>query len=371
MSVVGARPNFMKIAPLLAAFGRRPDDFGSVLVHTGQHYDVAMSDVFFHQLGLPEPDLHLGVSPGSHATQTAEIMIGLERAILDAPPDLVLVVGDVNSTLAAAIVAAKLQLPLAHVEAGLRSGDRRMPEEINRVVTDALGAYLFATESDAVENLAREGIESSRVCLAGNVMIDTLDLLLPRIHERALARELGLEPASYGVLTLHRASNVDDPAMLGRWASAVAEIAHELPLVFPVHPRTAARLRAAGDERTLQAAGVRLVEPLPYVEFLSLVSTARLVLTDSGGIQEETSVLGIPCLTLRDSTERPITVTLGTNRLVGTDPSAAVRAVSEVLATPSPEPRSLPWWDGHAAERIAAFLADREWTLPGRTVRGE
>ena len=367
MCVVGARPNFMKMAPLMAALRGSADPadsaeaFDCTLVHTGQHYDVAMSDVFFTQLGLTAPDVDLGIGPGSHGAQTGRIMVALESVLRDQRPDLVLVVGDVNSTLAAALVAAKEGVPVAHVEAGLRSFDRRMPEEINRVATDAVSSYLFATEEDGVANLRGEGVPDDRIFLVGNVMIDTLVALLPGIRQRRMAAELGLAPGGYGVVTLHRPSNVDDEGVLREWVSALERIAVDLPLVFPAHPRTAARLAGAGLDGRLAGSRIRVVEPLPYVEFISLVTDSRLVLTDSGGIQEETTVLGIPCLTLRDSTERPVTVRLGTNTLVGSEPEAAVKAVEGALSGP---PRSYtvpPLWDGRAAERIAGILRGMEW----------
>ncbi len=362
MCVVGARPNFMKMAPLMAAFRNPVEAFDCTLVHTGQHYDVAMSDVFFSQLGMPEPDIQLGVGPGTQATQTGRMMAALETALVDLRPDLVVVVGDVNSTLAATLVAAKAAVPVAHVEAGLRSGDRRMPEEINRIATDALATYLFATEDDGVANLRREGAGDDRIFLVGNVMIDTLMALMPQIRQRRMAAEMGVAPGSYGVLTLHRPSNVDDPVMLETWVTILERISAGLPLVFPAHPRTAARLAESGLDRRLAESGVRVVEPLPYVEFISLVADSRLVLTDSGGIQEETTVLGVPCLTLRDSTERPVTVALGTNTLVGVEPEAALRAVEGVLSNP-PKPHTVPpLWDGRAAERIAGILRGMEWT---------
>ncbi len=359
--MVGARPNFMKMAPLLAAMRGRPDEFEPMLVHTGQHYDVSMSDVFFAQLGLPEPDVHLGVGAGSHAAQTGRIMTAFEELLATSEPRLVLVVGDVNSTLAAAVVSAKAGIPLAHVEAGLRSFDRRMPEEINRIVTDALSSYLFTTEDDAVANLRHEGVSDDRIFMVGNVMIDTLTALMPRVAARRMAAELGLGPRSYGVVTLHRPSNVDARPSLERLAEALVRIASRLPLVFPAHPRTAERLAAAGLDGRLRESGVRLVEPMAYVEFISLVSEARFVLTDSGGIQEETTVLGVPCLTLRDNTERPVTIRLGTNRLIGSDPNGAVAAVDAVLSESPGRAVVPPLWDGRAAERIVDILAGLEW----------
>ena len=334
MCVVGARPNFMKMAPLMAAFRGGADPFDTTLVHTGQHYDAGMSDIFFRQLGMPAPDVQLGIGPGTQGAQTGRMMAALETVVNERRPELVVVVGDVNSTLAAALVAAKAGVPVAHVEAGLRSFDRRMPEEINRIVTDALATYLFATEEDGVANLRREGIEDDRIFLVGNVMIDTLMALLPQIRERRMAAEMGLAPGGYGVVTLHRPSNVDDEGMLERWVSVLERIGSDLPLVFPAHPRTAARLASAGLDGRLAGSGVKVVEPLPYVEFISLVADSRLVLTDSGGIQEETTVLGVPCLTLRDSTERPVTVRLGTNQLVGVEPEAAIAAAEGVLSGP-------------------------------------
>ena len=369
MCVVGARPNFMKMAPLMAAFRGGTDPFDTSLVHTGQHYDAGMSDIFFRQLGMPAPDVQLGIGPGTQGAQTGRMMAALETVVNERRPELVVVVGDVNSTLAAALVAAKAGVPVAHVEAGLRSFDRRMPEEINRIVTDALATYLFATEEDGVANLRREGIEDDRIFLVGNVMIDTLMALLPQIRERRMAAEMGLAPGGYGVVTLHRPSNVDDEGMLERWVSVLERIGSDLPLVFPAHPRTAARLASAGLDRRLAGSGVKVVEPLPYVEFISLVADSRLVLTDSGGIQEETTVLGVPCLTLRDSTERPVTVRLGTNQLVGVEPEAAIAAAEGVLSGPPASHSVPPLWDGRAAERIAQILRRTQWTayLTGRT----
>jgi UDP-N-acetylglucosamine 2-epimerase (non-hydrolysing) len=328
-----------------------------------------MSDIFFRQLGMPAPDVQLGIGPGTQGAQTGRMMAALETVVNERRPELVVVVGDVNSTLAAALVAAKAGVPVAHVEAGLRSFDRRMPEEINRIVTDALATYLFATEEDGVANLRREGIEDDRIFLVGNVMIDTLRALLPQIRERRMAAEMGLAPGGYGVVTLHRPSNVDDEGMLERWVSVLERIGSDLPLVFPAHPRTAARLASAGLDGRLAGSGVKVVEPLPYVEFISLVADSRLVLTDSGGIQEETTVLGVPCLTLRDSTERPVTVRLGTNQLVGVEPEAAIAAAEGVLSGPPASHSVPPLWDGRAAERIAQILRRTQWTayLTGRT----
>jgi len=362
LCVVGARPNFMKMAPLLAAMRRRPDDFEPILVHTGQHYDAVMSDVFFAQLGMQAPDIHLGVGPGSQATQTGKIMVALEEVVADRQPDLMLVVGDVNSTLAAAVVAAKASIATAHVEAGLRSFDRRMPEEINRIVTDCLASFHFVTEESGVANLRHEGADPKRIFMVGNVMIDTLNALLPAIEKRHMAAELGLEKGGYGVVTLHRPSNVDDGPQLARLVDALGRIGSRLPLVFPAHPRTAERLRKAGLDTLVAESKLRLTEPLPYVEFISLVSEARLVLTDSGGIQEETTMLGVPCLTLRESTERPVTIDVGTNRLVGADPESAVRAAEAVLSEQIAVRSHPPLWDGHAADRIIDILRGLDWS---------
>ncbi len=358
LHVVGARPNFMKVAPLLEALRRR--GMAQRLVHTGQHFDEKMSGVFFSELGLPRPDEDLGVGSGSHGEQTGRVMIAFERCLLDrAPrPDLVVVPGDVNSTLAAGLVAAKLGIPVAHLEAGLRSFDRAMPEELNRVAVDHLSDLLLTPSPDADENLAREGIPASRIARVGNLMIDTLRVHLAAARARRVPEALGLAPGGYAVVTLHRPSNVDEPAVLGRLLGALAEVAAALPVVFPVHPRTRARIAAAGLER--EAAALRLVEPLGYLEFLSLTSAARLVLTDSGGLQEESTALGIPCLTLRENTERPITVTEGTNEVVGTDPERILRAARRALDAAPPQGRVPALWDGRAGERAAdavcAFL---------------
>jgi UDP-N-acetylglucosamine 2-epimerase (non-hydrolysing) len=345
--VAGARPNFMKVAPVLAAVAAQ--GAATTLVHTGQHYDDAMSGVFIAELGLPRPDYALGIGSGSHAEQTARAMTAFEPLVDRLRPDVVVVVGDVNSTLASALVAAKAGVRVAHVEAGLRSGDWSMPEEVNRVVVDRVSDELFATAPDAVDNLRREGYRADQVHLVGNVMVDTLLANLDRARSRPTPRRLGLTPGGYGLVTLHRPANVDDDAVLGRLLGALGVIASVCPLVFPVHPRTAARL--AGR----LPAGVTPLPPAGYLDFVALQAGARIVLTDSGGVQEETTVLGVPCLTLRDTTERPITVTEGTNQLVGRDPARIVAAARAVLADPPP-PRRPALWDGHAARRIAAVL---------------
>jgi UDP-N-acetylglucosamine 2-epimerase (non-hydrolysing) len=354
--IVGARPNFMKIAPIVRELAPHAGVIASRLVHTGQHYDAAMSDVFFGQLGIPRPDVDLGVGSDSHARQTAAIMAAFEPVVVDWQPDMVLVVGDVNSTIACALVASKLGVQVAHVEAGLRSFDRSMPEEINRILTDQLSDLLFVTEQSGLDNLRREGIPDDKVFIVGNVMIDTL--LAHR--EKALALDvpgtLGLTHGGYGVLTLHRPSNVDDIRVLEQLFKAIGTIAADVPLVFPVHPRTRPVLsQSPGVMRLVESGRVRLLDPLGYLEFLGLTAGARVVLTDSGGIQEETTVLGVPCLTLRTSTERPVTVTDGTNRLVGIDPADIIAGWEAVKAggTPTRVPR---YWDGAAARRIVDII---------------
>jgi UDP-N-acetylglucosamine 2-epimerase (non-hydrolysing) len=364
--VAGARPNFMKIAPLMAEFQARPE-ITPILVHTGQHYDRAMSGLFFQQLGIPEPDVNLGVGSASQAVQTAEIMQAFEPVILAEKPDAVLVVGDVNSTIACGLVAVKLGAKLIHVEAGLRSFDRTMPEEINRLLTDAISDVLFCSEQSGVDNLRREGVPDKKIHMVGNVMIDTLLKNREKAAESLILDELGLaEGRPYAVVTLHRPSNVDDPAMLGRIMGALDMIAREMPVVFPVHPRTRAMLESAPSSRPSYAkgkGGIKLVEPLGYLDFLKLMTRARVVLTDSGGIQEETTILGTPCLSLRENTERPVTLEMGTNRLVGSDPAKILEAYREVIAAPYPvrdsgntPPRTPPLWDGRAAQRIADIL---------------
>jgi len=350
LHIVGARPNFMKMAPIIAALKKR-DGVRQVLVHTGQHYDAKMSDVFFQDLGMPDPDVHLGVGSGSHAQQTAKIMLEIEPVVLREKPDVVVVAGDVNSTIGVALVASKLGGRIAHVEAGLRSRDWTMPEEINRVLTDRLSDLLFTPSRDGDENLAREGIDPGRVHFVGNVMIDSLRAALPRARESRIHDRLELTRGGYALATLHRPSNVDDPAALERLLSALSEVGQEIPVVFPIHPRTRSRLPDRFNAR-----GVKLIEPLGYLDFLALTADARLVMTDSGGIQEETTALGVPCLTLRENTERPITVEVGTNQLVGTDPARVIPAAREVLAGRGKKGRIPELWDGQAAERVAEVL---------------
>jgi len=365
VNVVGARPNFVKIAPLLRQM-RRCSSIAPILVHTGQHYDRTMSEQFFSELEIPSPDFNLGVGSGSHATQTAEVMKRIEPILEGKRPDVVLVVGDVNSTLAAALTAVKLGIPVAHVEAGLRSFDRTMPEEINRLLTDAISAFLFVTEESGCKNLLREGIAPAKIHLVGNVMIDALQASKSRWEASPVLSRLGLAAGGpYAVLTLHRPSNVDNPEILMSLLEALHELACRLPIIFPVHPRVQQQLRAQGDlfwpksdpSELIPTTGVICLDPLSYLDFIGLMSRARLVLTDSGGIQEETTMLGIPCLTLRETTERPVTTTHGTNRVIGTDPEQIVREALRTLNDP-PYPRKPPLWDGQAAGRIVKILLD-------------
>jgi UDP-N-acetylglucosamine 2-epimerase (non-hydrolysing) len=359
LNVVGARPNFMKVAPIVEAMKRRASAFTPLVVHTGQHYDAQMSDAFFRDLGLPEPDVYLGVGSGSHAAQTAAVMKSFEPVVLDEKPDWVLVVGDVNSTLACALVCSKLLVKVAHVEAGLRSRDRTMPEEINRLVTDQIADLLLTPSSDADENLKAEGIPEERIRFVGNVMIDSLFNQLKRAEQSNVREDLGVAGKDYAALTLHRPSNVDDAATFKRILNALEQIGKRLPIIFPVHPRTRARLAEFGfNDLVERAPNLRLIEPLGYLDFLRLYSGARLVLTDSGGIQEETTALGIPCLTLRENTERPITVEMGTNIIVGTDTERIIHAAFNTLDTPRDKQptRIPPLWDGHTATRICDEL---------------
>jgi UDP-N-acetylglucosamine 2-epimerase (non-hydrolysing) len=359
VNIVGARPNFMKIAPLMAAYAAHPA-IEPLLVHTGQHYDEQMSDLFFRQLGIPEPDINLGVGSASHAAQTAAIMVAFEPVVLEHRPDAVVVVGDVNSTIACGLVAVKLGVRLAHVEAGLRSFDRTMPEEINRLLTDAISDLLFVTEPAGVANLRREGVAEEKIFLVGNVMIDALLRHREKAAGSRILEDLGLAPGGYAVLTLHRPGNVDDPAVFGRLLEALDVIQRDMAVIFPIHPRTHKNLDGSSLARRVAGmANLRLIDPAGYLEFLRLMSCARLVLTDSGGIQQETTVLNVPCLTLRETTESPITVEMGTNRIVGTDPDKIVAAYLETMSALPSEPKVPPLWDGHAAERIVRILAER------------
>jgi UDP-N-acetylglucosamine 2-epimerase (non-hydrolysing) len=358
--VVGARPNFVKAAPVLAALRARCPAWDIRLIHTGQHYDERLSDLLFRQLRMPTPDVNLGVGSGTHTTQTARVMLALEEYFSAGRPDLLLVFGDINSTVAAALVASKLGLPLAHVEAGLRSFDRTMPEEINRLVTDALADLLFITEPEAERNLLREGCAPQKIHFTGNTMIDSLVAHRSAALALDMPARLGVAPGRYLLVTLHRPSNVDTRAGLVPIMTVLSSLAREAPVIFPVHPRTAHHLREWGLWEVSAQAGVRLLEPLGYLEFLGLMASAGCVLTDSGGVQEETTSLKVPCVTLRRNTERPITVSGGTNLLVGDDPQRAAVAVRRALAgdwpTPPPAPQG---WDGRAAERVAAIC--EEW----------
>jgi UDP-N-acetylglucosamine 2-epimerase (non-hydrolysing) len=354
--VAGARPNFMKLAPVARALGAFPA-VRPRIVHTGQHYDPTMNDVFFAELRIPAPELHLEVGSGSHGAQTARILERYERHLLDSPASATVVFGDVNSTIGCALAAVKLGVPIVHVEAGLRSFDRTMPEEINRLLTDAIADLLLVSEPSGVENLKREGVPDEKVRLVGNVMIDTLREMLPAARGQQTARRLGLE-GRYGVVTLHRPANVDDPATLRRLVALLHDLGEEIPLVFPVHPRTRKSAEDAGIGDCLAEArpALRCVGPLPYLDTLSLVAGATVVLTDSGGLQEETAVLGVPCLTLRRNTERPVTTRLGTSRLVGNDEAAIRAAFAEVLAGRWSKGEAIPLWDGRAGERVAEAI---------------
>lgn len=368
--IVGARPNFVKIAPIMRAF-RDDGRFRVRLIHTGQHYDIAMNEVFFQELAIPAPNVNLEVGSGSNTEQTARIMLGLEGVLAADRPDMLIVVGDVNSTMAAALVAAKLLIPVTHVEAGLRSGDRSMPEEINRLVTDRLSDLLLTTEREAAANLLREGVAADRIAFVGNVMIDSLLASLERARPAAETMSVhGASPdfvqaaaAGFGFVTLHRPSNVDDPKVLGGLLEVLAEISCRIPLVFAVHPRTRAAIEAAGLGAWLDSAGILATPPLSYLQTAGLMREARLAITDSGGVQEETTALGVPCITVRDNTERPITIAEGTNALAGASPGRLRSAVDEVLTTGGKRGRVPEMWDGKAAQRIvhhvAAFLADK------------
>ena len=359
--VAGARPNFMKVAPMLRAMTAAAAPFARVLVHTGQHYDAAMSDVFFRELGMPAPDVHLNAGSGSHGAQTARVLASFEEYLLGGAtrPRGVVVVGDVNSTMACALAAVKLGIPVAHVEAGLRSFDRTMPEEINRLVTDAICDLLLTSERAGDANLTREGIPSERVRFVGNVMIDTLMHQLPAARALAVPAAMGLAPQGYALVTLHRPSNVDEPGRLTALVGLLEQVAARRAVVFPTHPRTRERLERFGLlERLHGNAAIHLRDPLGYRENLGLMADAALVLTDSGGIQEETTALGVPCLTLRSNTERPATVTDGTNTLVGDDLDAAWASVLAVLQGRYKQGRTVEGWDGHAADRVARVLID-------------
>ncbi len=381
INVVGTRPNFMKIAPILRQMRKYAAAFQPILIHTGQHYDYEMSKVFFKDLELPEPDIYLGVGSGTHAEQTGKVMIEFEKVLIREKPDLVVVVGDVNSTLAAALSAVKLHIPVAHVEAGLRSGDRGMPEEINRVLTDAMADYLFTPSCDAHENLRREGIPKERIFFVGNVMVDTLLYSKEKARKSDILARLGLttnkgvlRAADYALLTLHRPNNVDNKKNLKRILDALWEIQKRIKIVFPIHPRTRRRLREFGLQSFLSNSGqwkptiqsinwetnsVIITPPLAYLDFLKLEMKARFIMTDSGGIQEEATILGVPCLTLRETTERPVTVTQGTNVVVGNDGNNIVKEALKILESKRKRGKHPQFWDGRAAERIVEILREQ------------
>jgi len=362
--IAGARPNFMKVAALFAVADEFPD-LRLRLIHTGQHYDANMSDIFLQQLGLPEPVCHLGVGSGSHGTQTGDIMKGYEQWVQSQRPDLCAVVGDVNSTIACALVAAKAGIPVAHIEAGLRSFDRTMPEEINRIVTDSISDLMFVTEPSGVANLAREGRPTEAIHLVGHVMIDTLFRMLPQAEKLAVYTRFDAQPGEYAYLTLHRPSNVDDPAIFGEILQQIVWLAQQKPVVFPVHPRTRARLEGMGNYRDLATTpGLHLIEPVSYLEAISLLHHARLVITDSGGVQEESTALGVPCLTLRENTERPVTVSEGTNTLIGRDWALFKSCVERIYrADYQLQAARIPYWDGQSGRRILKILAGYKGAL--------
>lgn len=361
LCIVGARPNFMKIAPIMRAIAESECSIRGRLLHTGQHYDSSMKQSFFDQLCIPEPDIDLEVGSGSHAQQTAEIMKRFEPVLESEKPHAILVVGDVNSTIACALVAAKKDIPVIHVEAGLRSGDRRMPEEVNRILTDQLSDLLFTTEMEAEQNLIREGIDRDKIHFVGNVMIDTLLFNMEAAVPAEVtleARGISLNENKYGLVTLHRPSNVDDPVALRDLLTVLGKISKQTNLVFPMHPRTASRVREFGLSDLLDSFGIEVLPPVGYLEMLGLMRGARIVLTDSGGIQEESTALGIPCITLRENTERPITVSQGTNTLVGTDANKILACHEAIFAGGGKTGRIPPLWDGQAAQRIVHVLDD-------------
>lgn len=359
VSVVGARPNFMKVAPIHRAFAAYASSIEHCIVHTGQHYDAAMSDAFFRDLNMPEPAVFLGVGSASHAEQTARVMVAFERVCQELQPDLVIVVGDVNSTIACSLSAVKSGIPVAHVEAGLRSFDRAMPEEINRIATDAICDYYFVTEQSGVDNLLRENKPKERVFFVGNTMIDSLHYALPIARESAIVRELGLQERGYALVTLHRPSNVDNPAQLRALLDVLCEFSQQRSVVLPLHPRTRKNIEAFGlQEQLSQMKNVVLLEPQGYIQFLALMLHADVVLTDSGGIQEETTALGIPCITMRTTTERPITCDIGTNVLVAPEAEKLRAVLHHAIHSPRKSGAVPPLWDGRAAERIASTIVD-------------
>lgn len=358
LNVVGARPNFMKIAPIQRAMSAYDGVFNPVLVHTGQHYDERMSKLFFKDLGLPKPDVYLGVGSGTHAEQTAKIMIEFEKICKEIKPDLVLVVGDVNSTAACSMVASKLWIPIVHVEAGLRSFDRKMPEEINRLVTDVLADYLFTTEKSGTNNLLKEGIDPAKIYFVGNVMIDSLIHFLDKAKKSDILQRENLQPHEYALVTLHRPSNVDNPDNFLKIFKAFEKIQEDIPIIFPIHPRTEKNIKALGlEERVAKLKNLKRIPPAGYLDFLQLQRNCKFVMTDSGGIQEETTFLGIPCLTLRENTERPVTAEMGTSEIVGTDTEKIISCAHKILNGDWKQGQVPPLWDGKAADRIVSVLS--------------
>ena len=363
LNVVGARPNFMKIAPLMAEYARHRN-IHAILVHTGQHYDEIMSNLFFRELGIPKPDINLEVGSGSHAVQTAEIMKRFEPVLVEHKPDMVVVVGDVNSTIACGLVAVKSGARLVHIEAGLRSGDRKMPEEINRILTDSISDFLFCTEQSGVDNLVKEGIAKEKIHMVGHVMIDTLLSNLKKAKKSTIIEQLRkqgcLDGDTFAMLTMHRPSNVDDPMAFSRILDALEVIQNDIPILFPIHPRTRKNLITLGlQDRMDSLRNIHLMEPIGYLDFLKLNSCAKVVLTDSGGIQEETTVLKVPCITLRENTERPVTAEIGSNQIVGTDPEKIIKAYRNATSGNWREPQIPPLWDGNAAQRIIRILLEK------------
>lgn len=359
LNVVGARPNFMKIAPIQQIMQKMNNSFEPVLVHTGQHYDERMSKLFFDDLELPKPDIYLGVGSGSHAEQTAKIMIEFEKVCMEHKPDLVVVVGDVNSTAACSMVASKMWIPIAHVEAGLRSFDRKMPEEINRIITDALSDYLFVTEKSGITNLMKEGIPEDKIHFVGNVMIDSLSNYLNKNRNSNILEDMNLEEKGYSLVTLHRPSNVDDPENFKKIIDAFREIQKQIPIVLPIHPRTQKNIeRFDLQSEILQLENLKLIPPVGYLDFMQLMLNCRFVMTDSGGIQEETTYLGIPCLTLRETTERPITVEIGTNEIMGTNTEEIIQSAKSIISGNWKKGQIPELWDGKAADRIAGILGE-------------
>ena len=357
ISIVGARPNFMKIAPIHFEFLKYNDSIQHLICHTGQHYDEKMSKIFFQDLNISEPDFYLGVGSGSHAVQTAAIMTEFEKIVIAEKPDLVIVVGDVNSTIACSLVAKKMNIPVAHVEAGLRSFDRTMPEEINRILTDSIADFLFVTEQSGIDNLKKEGVDENKIFLTGNVMIDSLVQNLPKIDSSPILASLGLEKGEYILCTLHRPANVDNKESLEKILTALNSFAQKKKIIFPVHPRTRANMKQFGIGKDLSS-NLLITDPIGYIDFLCLIKNAILIITDSGGIQEETTFLGVPCLTLRDNTERPVTITTGTNYLIGTDVSKLDSIITEILNGKMKKASIPPFWDGKAAERICSILVN-------------